>query len=635
MSEIISALLLRLGQAWRQILIIHLIYTGLSIVLFAPLLGILGQALLSLSGEPVLADMDLLYFALTPLGMLSAILFASMLIVVFSFELTSLMAIGVVDRSPTRIKALAAVAFSLGRMPQIFSFALRLVVRVLLLTLPFLTAAGAAAYLLLTDYDINYYLTVRPSDFWIAVIVIGLLAVTMIALLVYQLVKWSLALPLLLFAGSKPAHAFADSAVLTQPRRRLIGQILAVGSVVALVLGSIIAFCIQWLGTFLVPHFVDSLPVLVIVLGIIAGIWLLANVLLTALISGSLAFLLTTLTERYDPQISTTNPDTDKAIGQLAGRITPTQFALLLIVAVGAAALVGFELLDDIQAGDDVSIIAHRGAAGAAPENTLASVRRAIEDGADWIEIDVQETADGHVIVVHDSDFMKLAGTNLKVWDGTLDQIRELDVGSGFASEFAGERVPTLAEVLEEVKGRSRLIVELKYYGHDQQLEQRVVDLIETAHMQDQTMIMSLKYAGVKKIHDLRPDWTVGLLSAQAIGDLTRVDANFFAVSTKLANSSFIRSAQAAGKQVYVWTVNDALTMSHMMSIGVNGVITDEPRLGREVLAARAGLSSVERLLLQIAFLFGQEIPVIPEQGPDAETDETADSQFGKGAGIT
>jgi glycerophosphoryl diester phosphodiesterase len=127
-------------------------------------------------------------------------------------------------------------------------------------------------------------------------------------------------------------------------------------------------------------------------------------------------------------------------------------------------------------------------------------------------------------------------------------------------------------------------------------------------------MIMSLEYAGIKKIRELRPDWIIGLLSAQAIGDLTRLDADFLAVSTRLANSSFIRSAQAAGKQVYVWTVNDALAMSQLMSLGVDGVITDEPRLGREVLAIRTRLSSVERLLLQMAFLFGQEIPFIPEQ---------------------
>ena len=71
-------------------------------------------------------------------------------------------------------------------------------------------------------------------------------------------------------------------------------------------------------------------------------------------------------------------------------------------------------------------VIAHRGAAGKAPENTMASIRQAIEDGTDWIEIDVQETADGKVVVIHDSDFMKLAGVNMKVWDGTLHELKAI-----------------------------------------------------------------------------------------------------------------------------------------------------------------------------------------------------------------
>jgi glycerophosphoryl diester phosphodiesterase len=615
MADILNNLLLRLRRYWQQILIIHLIYTGLGFVLFVPLLGVAGQALLSLSGKPVLADMDLLYFALTPAGMLSIILFASMLIMVFIFELSSLMAIGVVSGSNKRLSALAAVAYSLLHAPQLFSFSLRLVVRVLLLTLPFLAAAGAVALALLTDYDINYYLTIRPINFWIALVVVVLLIVAMILLLTWQLSKWSLALPLLLFARTQPAASFAESSRVTQTARPLIIKIIVAGTLALVLLSSITAFCIKWLASFLVPHFVESLAVLVIILSVIAGTWLLVNVLLTALSSSSLAFLLAGLAETYEPKINLANPDNNKAISQMVRRTTPARFALSLVVCVVVATLISFELLDDIQAGDDISIIAHRGASGSTPENTLSSVRRAIDEGADWIEIDVQESADGHVLVVHDSDFMKLAGVQLKVWDGSLAEIRELDVGSSFAPEFAGERVPTLSQVLEEVKGRSGLIVELKYYGHDQAMEQRVVDLIEAANMQHQTKIMSLKYAGIQKISALRPDWTVGLLSAQAIGDLTQVKADFLAVSTRLANSTFIRSAQAAGKLVYVWTVNDALTMSHMMSLGVDGIITDEPALGRQVLETRTGLSSIERLLLQMAFFFGQEILFIPEQG--------------------
>lgn len=101
-----------------------------------------------------------------------------------------------------------------------------------------------------------------------------------------------------------------------------------------------------------------------------------------------------------------------------------------------------------------------------------------------------------------------------------------------------------------------------------------------------------------------------GLLSATAIGNLTGLDVDFLAVNTGMATPGFIRRAQQAGKQVFVWTVNDPLTMSRMMSLGADGIITDEPEMARKVFSERADMSSIERLLVHAAILFGQPLPV-------------------------
>jgi glycerophosphoryl diester phosphodiesterase len=109
----------------------------------------------------------------------------------------------------------------------------------------------------------------------------------------------------------------------------------------------------------------------------------------------------------------------------------------------------------------------------------------------------------------------------------------------------------------------------------------------------------------VRKAKALRPDWRVGLLTAVAAGDLTRSDADFLAVSTKLATPDFIRRAHARDKPVFVWTVNDPVTMSMMVSRGADNLITDHPALARQVLQDRAFLGPGERLLLELAILFG------------------------------
>ena len=374
----------------------------------------------------------------------------------------------------------------------------------------------------------------------------------------------------------------------------------------SLALGALLLATIRLVGGFTVPRVAGEISLLVIVLAVLGILLAAGNLLVTSITSGHFASLVTVIFERLamaagmSVSLPTVNAGRDPVF--TAGRL-----ATALLVAAAAAIGSGAWLLEDIQTDDDVLVIAHRGAAGRAPENTLASVRAAIEDRADWIEIDVQESADGEVIVVHDSDFMKLAADPVKVWDVTLGELADIDVGGWFGSEFADERVPTLREVLETARGRASVVIELKYYGHDQQLEARVAEIVEATNMTDSVAIMSLKYEAVRKMKALRPGWTVGLLSATAIGDLSRLETDFLAVSTSMASPGFIRRARDAGKQVYAWTVNDAVTMSTMISRGVNGIITDEPAMARQVLADRAELSTPERLLLAASTFFGED----------------------------
>jgi glycerophosphoryl diester phosphodiesterase len=606
-------------KSMRLIFTTHLAYAALGVVLFAPLVSILGRLLLRFSGQPALADQDIAWFLLTPFGMAALILFAALLIGILAFEQASLMLIGAGAVQGLHIGTEEALYSTARRARTIFSFTIQLVMRVLIITLPFLAVGVAIAWFLLTDYDINYYLAEKPPEFLLAATLIGLALLTMLLVLVRKLLAWSLTLPLILFAGVSPARSFVESANLSQGHKRAILTALAIWALAALLLSAVVLGGVQFLGARLVPSFFDSIAWLVVVLGGLVVLWLLGNLLVTAFTSGSFAFLVMAFYERCGPAIRTS----DLAVSQRERqnrrwRMTASRFALLLMGSAAVAALLGTWLLNGIQVNDTVVVVAHRGAAGKAPENTLASVRQAIKDGTDWIEIDVQETLDGEVVVIHDSDFMKLAGVDLKVWDGTLKQLREIDIGSWFAPEFSAERVPTLAEVLDEVRGQSRVVIELKYYGHDQQLEQRVVDIVERAGMVNDVAIMSLKYEGIRKIRTLRPDWVIGLLSAKAVGNLARLDVDFLAVNMGMATPRFVRRVRSAGKQVFVWTVNDPVSMSRMMSLGVDGIITDEPEMARSVLADRSDLSSVERLLVHTAVLFGRPVPprIYRDQSP-------------------
>jgi glycerophosphoryl diester phosphodiesterase len=244
----------------------------------------------------------------------------------------------------------------------------------------------------------------------------------------------------------------------------------------------------------------------------------------------------------------------------------------------------------------------------------MAAFDKAIEEGADWIELDVQETAEGEVVVFHDRDFMKLAGIPLQIRHATRADLDRIDIGSWFDPSFADQRVPSLRDVLETARGRTPVLIELKFYGHAEELEARVVRIVEETGMAGEIAIMSLDHAAVAKVRAMRPDWRVGVLAARTLGNLASLDADFLAVEAGVVSTRLLHGAEAAGKQVYAWTVNDPMAMSRLISMAIDGLITDEPTLARKVLEQRAELGTLERLMLWFGEEIGRQLEPLPTQ---------------------
>ncbi len=589
------------------ILIVHLVFTALGFAIFTPLLGALSRLLLALSSKEVLADADIIFFLLSPYGLTALVLFAAVLITIVVFEQAAMMLTYIAAKNDIREDIIRVLGYTAGRALIIFRFSVLLIIRLLIIILPFLAAGAVVAWLALTKYDINYYLAHKPPVFYLAALLIGAILLLMAFILIRKLLSWSLTLPLILFGDTIPRQSFAHSAAIVRDHKKLVALMLVGWGVSILILSIVVFGLIQLLTNNIVPLFYGRMTLLLLIIGFLIALLAVANFFITALASGSFAGLLVEMSHHFGVSTS---------VEEMGASTRPWQLRMtrgrLIGASIGAALvslLIGVTLVNSIQPIDDITVVAHRGAAGRAPENTMAAVQAAIEDEADWVEIDVQETADGEVVVVHDSDFMKLAGVDLKVWDGTLAEIQAIDVGSWFAPEFADQRAPTLIDVLQEAKGKAHVVIELKYYGHDEQLEQRVIDIVEQLNMSEDVAIMSLKYDGVQKVRKLRPEWDTGLLSAQVLGNMGNLDVDFLAVNMAMATPTFIRSNQAAGKRVLVWTVNDKMSMFRMMSLGVDGIITDEPELARQVMAERSELNAVERLLIQAAVMLGKPLP--------------------------
>lgn len=233
----------------------------------------------------------------------------------------------------------------------------------------------------------------------------------------------------------------------------------------------------------------------------------------------------------------------------------------------------------------ETQITAHRGSSAEAPENTMSAFELAITQMADYIELDVQETKDGEIIVLHDKSLKRTTGVNLSPWNLTYEAVLSLDAGSYMGEEFAGTKIPTLAEVMELCQGNTMLNIELKNNGHDDTLVEDVVTLIENYHFESQCVITSTSLKFLKQVKERNSDLETGYILSTAYGSFYDNDAvDFFSVSSGLLNEKIVKSIHESGHEVHAWTVNSKTELERMKLLGVDNVITDYPVLAREIL---------------------------------------------------
>lgn len=232
----------------------------------------------------------------------------------------------------------------------------------------------------------------------------------------------------------------------------------------------------------------------------------------------------------------------------------------------------------------ETQIVAHRGSSKSAPENTLSAMQSAIDELADAVELDVQMTSDGVIVLGHDATLKRVAGVNRSIGSLTYDEIKELDVGSWFSQEFAGERIPTLEEVLDLCNGKISLNIEIKNVGKDSSLPDEVVKLLLEKEMEEQCVITSTSLSYLKRVKEIKPQLRTGYIISAAYGDFYSSEAiDFISLRSGFVNEALMENVHGQGKAVMAWTVNAKSEMERLTMLGVDGIITDKPVLAREI----------------------------------------------------
>lgn len=229
-------------------------------------------------------------------------------------------------------------------------------------------------------------------------------------------------------------------------------------------------------------------------------------------------------------------------------------------------------------------IIAHRGNSSEAPENTLAAINSALELNCDAIEIDLHLSKDGELIVMHDSQIDRTTNGTGNIMDMTVSELKQFDAGSWKGEAFKGEPIPTFSEVLKAVKGKSRLVVEMKVGGAEEKLLQE----LRSFDMLEDVVIISFYPDVCAKLNELMPDLPCSVLTAvstfEEFVDVTRkaktkaIDLYHARLEREVAEKLLDRAYV-----LWVWTVDDVKSMRRAVDLGITGITTNKPKLAIEL----------------------------------------------------
>lgn len=234
-----------------------------------------------------------------------------------------------------------------------------------------------------------------------------------------------------------------------------------------------------------------------------------------------------------------------------------------------------------------VDNVAHRGASAYAPENTIAAFDKAVEMKADYIEIDVQRSKDGKLVLIHDTTVDRTTDGSGKVGNLTFKELRDLDAGSWKGEQFAGAQIPTFDEILDRYHGKIGILIELKapelYPGIEENVAKELKERNLDKPQNEKIIVQSFNHKSMKKMNELLPKVPIGVLTSssadtteQALQEFSTY-ADYFNPSYGIVTEDLVNQVHSLGMKIGSWTVRSQEAAAFLLDVGVDAIITDYP----------------------------------------------------------
>ncbi len=612
-----------LRRAWRRvttlrrpIILWNLLIWAFSLLILAPISSAVLGAGVFRSGDAIVGNTDLIAFALSPAG-IAYIVIAGALAVSFAvMRFTGVFRI-LIDHADGHRSTLFRTALAVaGRSSRVGRLCLLVSTAAIVVAVPLLLGLWGIHSLFLAEHDINYYLTARPNEWSYALTAGGAWTAAWAIAVLLPAARSILVLPEYLDGYRSIRKSIVRSWRLTRRRSYRVARLILQAIVLWLALRFLVDAVFLWLSSQVLGA-IAGLTESIRLLAFAGGMSVLLGVAIdTALSILGFSFVSTVLVSIYldetelherAPHLRAVGSAVVDTVRSVRRWLRPAPVALFVAGVVIAGVASGAAFVGPLPNVDSILISAHRAGPPPAPENTLSALESAIGAGADMTEIDVQLTADEVPIIVHDIDFMRVAGDPRRVAAVSYDDVSDLVQRPDDGTPAGERRIATLGDFLERSRDRIDLMIELKYYGFEPELAEVVVQEIREAEMEDQSVVMSLSLPAIRQMRLIAPDIRLGYVSALAIGDLSLLPVDFIAVARRSITPVLLRRADAQGIEVHGWTVNSAAEMAELIDLGVDGLITDDPALAVSVREEVAAMSVAERILMRLGLWVADE----------------------------
>ena len=600
-------------RLWRELLIFDVAFQLLRAWLIVPLIAFALSLVLFKAGRVAVSNQEIIGFLLTPMGGMYLVLLSTTAAILILLEQAGMLTViglklnSEVTSSPAGQRDLQSILSSFWRISRLGIAKLALLICA---GVPFLAIAVLTYFALLTEYDIYYYLKVRPTVFWQAISIGLVLLLTSAVVGMFLLVRWLLALPISLFETKAASASLSASHQRVQGARWPIAKLLIGWGLGSFGLGLVLTGSLRLIVEMALAHFGrDSIPVLTTMLLIQSA--LIATISFAS--SATLSLLIYRIYCIRRPLIDEANEEHSSSFVSRSMDASPLSNSMWVRsaawVAVALSVLGPLTLwgvfAERAASRQAVLVTAHRGFAAQAPENTLSAIQRAIDIQADYTEIDVHQTQDGVVVLLHDRDFRRVAGDSRRLDQLRFEEVRGIDVGSWFAAEFANEKVPTLEEAIQLCRGKIRVNIELKVFGSGEALAEEVSRIVREQDFEANCIVTSLSEEALMHVRRHNPAVPIGIIVGQSIGDLNRMQVEALSVRADHLTDEMIRAAHQRQRQVMVWGIQGENQINEQLRRGVDNLISSDPQLALQLRNRWHDACDQERLVIAFHILLG------------------------------